>query len=156
MISNNTLRANIKYVTREAIKVKPDNFTTGGYTVVNPDGGLICFDWSEMSANSKILEDGKVEIEADLKDFDWEAYEENEKHITNLLSIPIYKITEFNIDEVYYECSIGNDEQEKSIELDLIEFSLYDSYSGKSYSFSKETIDRYNSQKNGGTSICFN
>lgn len=137
------MRGYIKYVSREPVNQKPAHFATGGYSVRNTNGDLIAFDWSEMVGASTVLEDGRVEIEARLRDFDIELYDSSNSGVKDILTIPLSRLASMELVEAYNECYKDQDDEE-TVLLDVVEFLLFDQDANKEYHFSKENIEKFN------------
>lgn len=127
----------IRYRTREKIDRKPEIFTTGGYTGVDKDGKEIIFDWCDMYAFVEELDDGRMEIEVTLKNFDIEFLRDSNE----ITSISARELSKLNLNEIFYECYLDK-EEEGFVELDIIEFIIYDCETNKEYGFAG--LEEYN------------
>lgn len=139
------MRAYIKYISRESVFSKPAIFSTGGYSVKTEDGKIIKFDWCDMYADAYPQKDGRVIIEAELRNFDTDFYESSNEDIENLKDIPLNSLAGMELDEVYYEC-YKKDTDENSTILDVLEFSLFE-HGKDEVKFSQENLERINSQQ---------
>ena len=132
-----SLRAHIKYVTKNQTHEKPYWFTTGAYSVKIPGTEhILYFDWMDLESNAFIRSDGKVEITSLLRNFDTDLYESSNKHVQGLLDIPLYQLSEFDLVDVNYDCYLQGQE-DTLLELELVEFVLIDDINNKFYKFAE-------------------
>lgn len=138
MITN----GHLKYISKEPVHQKPAIFTSGGYSVEAKDKKTVTFDWLTTYANVEILDDGRIEIEVEHRNFDSEyATTSSDMSIDTLTPS---QLTSMALEEVFYECFKDEDEQE-SIKLNLVAFTIDDEF-GNTFTF--QNIDEYNERSN--------
>lgn len=119
------MRGYIKYVTRKPLGKKPAIFSTGGYSGKTKDGKEIIFDWLDSYGRATVREDGHVEIEVDLCNFDEEFTVDSSDKNSGADKLTPESLTAITLTEVFYEC-FADEEEEDFIYLDVVEFAVYD------------------------------
>lgn len=134
------MRGYIKYVSRKPVQAKPEIFSTGGYSGTTLDGKEVMFDWLETRANAEIRPDGRLVIEAELRDFDEEFTLDSSNKEAIVDGVTPELLTSLKLTEVFYECYA--DDMENFIYLDVVEFGIYDWNTEKTHLF--KNLDEYN------------
>jgi hypothetical protein len=122
-------------------------FSIGGFAAIDSQEREFCFDWTSYEASVIELEDGHLEIDVDLREFDEEFWqdsnEENgfEKEYTD----PSF-IVNSQLVEVSYE-AFENEVTGPLNPFEVVEFTLHewvdDTTGYKTYEFSKENLKVY-------------
>ena len=119
------IRGNIKYRTRKPLGKKPPVFFTGGYSGKTKNNHKITFDWTESYGTATVLDDGYVEIEMTLRDFDWEFTINNSDSEAKPEELTPEVLSNLELTDVSYEC-YADENEEEFVHLDLVEFAVYD------------------------------
>lgn len=128
-------RGYITMVSKVMTSVKPDYASIGGFSVNTPKGEYI-FDWVSSTGNAILLPDGRMSIEWQLREVDWEFCRDSNEG----MEFPGWDvIAKSPLTELYYEVSI--DGESDSDYPDFEPFSFEISTDDKDYQLSKTHLE---------------
>ena|SRR5205809_3612624 len=125
----------------------PRTYSIGAFTITDRSTGRprsISFDWDEGSSYAAKDEEGRLVMESDLKDFSEDFEEGNALDGVDPSEVTAQLLTQGELEEVNYECSMDPDAQDRAqdIDMELVSFSIQEGI--KEFAFTLEQIENYN------------